>query len=48
MVRHVAFVLLTYIALNELKADPSETAGNVKERLQLEVIRAGATSPEPL
>lgn len=48
MVRHVAFVLLTYVVLNELKVDPSETAGDVKERLQLEVIKAGGIPPEPL
>ncbi|MFQ5873743.1 MAG: transposase [Dehalococcoidia bacterium] len=48
MVRHVAFVLLTYVVLNELKVDPSETVGDVKERLQLEVIKAGDTPPEPL
>jgi len=48
MVRHVALVLLTYVVLNELKVDPSETAGDVKERLQLAVIRAGATPPQPL
>jgi len=48
MVRHVAFVLLTYVVLNELKVDPSETAGDVKERLQLHVVRAGFTPPPPL
>lgn len=48
MVRHVALVLLTYVMLNELKVDPSETAGDVKERLQLEVIKARHTPPEPL
>jgi len=48
MVRHVAFVLLTYVVLNQLKLDPSETAGEVKERLQLHVVSAGALPPAPL
>jgi hypothetical protein len=48
MVKHVAFVLLTYVVLVELKVDPKDWAGDVKERLQLAVIRAGATPPEPL
>lgn len=48
MVRHVAFVLLTYVVLNQLKLDPSETAGEVKERLQLHVVTAGAAPPPPL
>lgn len=48
MVRHVAFVLLTYVVLNQLKLDPSETAGEVKERLQLHVVSAGTLPPTPL
>lgn len=48
MVRHVAFVLLTYVVLNQLKLDPSETAGEVKERLQLHVVSAGTLPPAPL
>lgn len=48
MVRHVAFVLLAYVVLNQLRLDPSETAGEAKERLQLQVVRAGAMPPLPL
>ena len=35
MERHVALVLLSLVALQLLKHDPSETAGHVKERFQL-------------
>jgi len=48
MVRHVAFVLLTYVVLNQLKLDSSETAGEVKERLQLQVISGDVLPPDPL
>jgi len=48
MVRHVAFVLLTYVVLNQLKLDPSETTGEVKERLQLQVVCGDALPPDPL
>jgi hypothetical protein len=48
MVRHVAFALWTYTVLQLLKVNPSETVGDVKERLQLQVVRTGATPPEPL
>lgn len=48
MVRHVAFVLLTFTVLQLLKVDPSETTGDVKQRLQLKVISGGALAPEPL
>lgn len=46
--RHVAFVLLTHVVLNQLKLDPSETADKIKERLQLHVVSAGALPPIPL
>lgn len=48
MVRHVAFVLLTYVVLTQLKLDPSETAGEVKERLQLQMVSGGVLPPNPL
>lgn len=48
MVRHVAFVLLTYVVLSQLKLDPSETVGEVKERLQLRVVTNDASPPPPL
>lgn len=48
MVRHVAFVLLTYVVLNQLKLDSSETVGEVKERLQLHVVSGNASPPVPL
>ena len=48
MVRHVAFVLLTYVVLNQLKLDSSETVGEVKERLQLHVASGNASPPIPL
>jgi len=38
--RHVALVLLTRVVLQLLKADLSETMGQVKERLQLQVLAA--------
>lgn len=48
MARHVALVLLAYVVLSQLKLDPKETLGEVKERLQLQVARAGARPPTPL
>jgi SRSO17 transposase len=39
--RHAALALLTLVVLQLLKSDPSETMGQVKERLQLQVL-AGA------
>ncbi len=48
MVRHVAFVLLAYVVLSQLKLDPSETVGEVKERLQLHIVTHGALPPPPL
>jgi hypothetical protein len=48
MVRHVAFVLLAYVVLSQLKLDPSETVGEVKERLQLHVVTHGTPPPPPL
>lgn len=43
--RHVALVLLSLVALQILRKDPSETAGQVKERFHLLAI---ATTPQPV
>ena len=48
VVKHVAFVMLTYVIFHQLKLTPSETVGEVKERWQLRAIRAGHTPPKPL
>ena len=48
MVRHVAFVLLTFVVLHMLRRDPQETVGAVKDRWQLEVARNGQPPPPPL
>jgi SRSO17 transposase len=48
LVRHVAFVLLTFVALQALRRHPEETLGAVKERLQLEVVRGNMALPAPL
>jgi SRSO17 transposase len=42
---HVALVLLSLVALQVLRKDPSETAGRVKGRFQLLAI---APTPEPV
>ena len=48
MVRHVAFVLLTFVVLQMLRRNLHETVGAVKERWQLEVARNGQPPPPPL
>lgn len=48
MVRHVALVLLTFVVLQLLRRDPTETVGAVKERWQLAVTQAGEMPPPPL
>jgi hypothetical protein len=48
MVRHVAFVLLTFVVLQMLRRNPQETVAAVKERCQLEVARDGQSPPPPL
>jgi hypothetical protein len=48
MVRHVAFVLLTFVVLQMLRRNPQETVAVVKERWQLEVARDGQSPPPPL
>jgi len=47
MERHVALVLLTFVALQLPRLDPQETVGEVKRRLQLEVVKGGTPSPTP-
>jgi len=48
MVRHVAFVLLTFVVLQMLRRNAQETVASVKERWQLEVARDGQSPPAPL
>jgi hypothetical protein len=48
MVRHVAFVLLTFVVLQMMRANPTESVGAVKERWQVDVVRHGEVPPVPL
>jgi hypothetical protein len=48
MVRHVAFVLLTFVVLQMLRRNRREPVAAVKERWQLEVARDGQSPPPPL
>lgn len=48
MVRHVALVMLTFVVLQRLRLEPTESVGSVKTRWQLEVLRYGDSAPEPL
>ena len=48
MVRHVAPVCLTFVALQVLRRDPQETVGAVKARWHDEVLRDGQAPPLPL
>jgi hypothetical protein len=48
MVRHVALVCLTFVALQLLRRDPQATVGAVKARWLDEVLRDGQTPPPPL
>ena len=48
LVRHVAFVLLAFIILQRLRLHPKETLGEVKDRLQRELITGGLPAPTPL
>lgn len=48
LVRHVAFVLVTFVVLQVLRRHPEETLGAVKERLQLGVLRGDMAPPAPL
>ena len=46
--RHVALVLLIVVARRLLKQDPSETAGQVKERFHLASITGVSHLPSPI
>ncbi len=48
MLRHVALVMLGFVVLQRLRLEPTETVGSVKTRWQLEVLRDGDPTPEPL
>lgn len=48
LVRHVAFALLTFVVLQALRLHPEETLGEVRERLQLEVVHGYEQPPAPL
>ena len=48
LVRHVAFVLIAFILLQCLRLHPKETLGEVKDRLQRELITGGLPAPVPL
>jgi hypothetical protein len=48
MVRQVALVCLTVVALQLLRRDPQDTVGAVKARWQDEVLRDGQAPPHPL
>jgi len=48
LVRHIAFVLVTFIVLQLLGLHRQETVGETKERLQLSVIQQNAMRPRPL
>jgi SRSO17 transposase len=48
IVRHVAFVLLTFVILQMMRTGPKESIGAVKERWQLEAISHRELPPPPL
>jgi hypothetical protein len=48
MVRHVSFVLLTFVVLQMMRVHPNESVAAVKERWQLAAIRCQETPPPPL
>jgi hypothetical protein len=48
MVRHVAFVLLTFVVLQMLRCHAQETVASVKERWQLLAAHNGQLPPAPL
>jgi len=48
LVRHVAFVFVTFVVLQVLRRHPEETLGAAKERLQLQVLRGNMPQPAPL
>jgi hypothetical protein len=48
MVRHAALVLVGFVVLQQLRADPTESVAAVKERCQLAITRQGQPPPSPL
>jgi len=48
MVRHLALVCLTFVALQLLRRDPQDTVGAVKAAWHDEILRDGQTPPHPL
>jgi hypothetical protein len=48
MVHHVAFCFIAFTLLQLLRLHPEEKLGEVKERLQKEVISGGLIPPQPL
>ena len=48
LVRHVALALIAFVVLQQLRLRPKETLGEVKDRLQREVITSGLAAPRPL
>ena len=48
LVRHVAFVLIGFIILQRLRLHSKETLGEVKDRLQRELITGGLLAPPSL
>jgi hypothetical protein len=48
LVRHVALALIGFVLLQRLRLHPKETLGEVKDRLQREVMTGGLPALEPL
>jgi len=48
LVRHVAFVLIAFVVLQQLRLCPKETLGEVKDKGQREVMTSGLAAPRPL
>ena len=48
LVRHVGFVLIAFVILQCLRLHPKETLGEVKDRLQRELITGGLPALAPL
>lgn len=48
MVRHVTFVLMTFVVLQMMRVKPDESVGTVKERWQLDAFRNGELPPSHL
>jgi hypothetical protein len=48
MVRHVGFVLLTFVVMQLMRRTPEESVGSVKERWQMALVRDGEPPPVPL